>query len=220
MGAVELLQAETTNGAGMLDDLVDMIGASSQRMLAMVNNLLDLARMESGKITLDLQPLALPDLLAECLHALQPVAQIAGVTSRLEAPGGLPEVVADSARLYQVFINLIGNAIKFTGEGGSVTVTCAVLPPDRVRVSIRDTGPGIAPEIMPRLFTRFTQISAPAKRQRRGSGLGLYITRQLVDLHNGAIEVESVPGCGATFGVILPIQPPGANTAAQHNFGE
>ncbi len=120
----------------------------------------------------------------------------------------MPHILGDNARLYEVFINLMGNAIKFTGAHGSVTVTCARHDADHIRVSVEDTGPGIPHEAMSGLFVRFAQVQPPGRHQRRGTGLGLYITRQLVELHGGQVGVESIASCGANFWVLLPLLPP------------
>jgi signal transduction histidine kinase len=116
-------------------------------------------------------------------------------------------VVADRARLTQVVTNLVDNAVKYTGAGGSVQVRVWEQA-DGVRLAVADTGPGIAPEHLPRVFDRFYRLDAARTRSRGGSGLGLAICRELVEAHGGRIWAESVPGAGSVFALALPVQPP------------
>ncbi len=207
LGAVDLLKTGGFDDPANVSDLVEMIGRSGRRMLALANNLLDLARIEAGKTALDLRPMSLPALLRECLEAMEPAAQVKEITCRLECAADLPDIAGDSARLYQVFNNLISNAIKFTPSGGVVTMRCVHDDETTVQVRIQDTGRGIPADELPRLFAKFEQTRTQATRGERGTGLGLYIVKQLVTLHGGRVSVASAVGVGSTFTVTLPAAP-------------
>jgi signal transduction histidine kinase len=210
LGAVDLLKTEDFNDPANTSALVEMIGRSGRRMLALVNNLLDLARIEAGRTTLDLRSMCLPALLRECLEAIEPAALVKEITCRLECAADLPDITGDSAKLYQVFSNLISNAIKFTRSGGVVTIGCACADESTVQVRIQDTGQGIPADELPRLFAKFEQTRTQATRGERGTGLGLYIVKQLVTLHRGTVSVVSTLGVGSTFTVSLPTTPESA----------
>jgi len=181
--------------------------AGARRMDTMIQDLVDSARQEAGQLELRLQLLDLPAFLRDLL------AQQAGVleTGRVEVEvvGELPPVPADPDRLERILVNLLSNALKYSAPGTPVTVRleCAG---DEVVTSVIDRGRGIAPEDLQHLFARY--FRAEAGRGREGLGLGLYITRQLVEAHGGRIWVQSEPGQGSTFGFSLPVAGPGGET--------
>ena len=183
---------------------VERILDGSERLLALVDNLLDFARMEAGRFKVDPEPTALGPLIERVVADLSALAHKHRL--RLSGPGagsGL-RVLADAPRIEQVLMNLVGNAIKFTPEGGSVTV--AIAPEgEMVKVSVTDTGPGIPADALPRLFDKFYQVDGSPTRAHGGTGLGLAIARSLVEAHGGHLVVESAVGEGATFSFTLPV---------------
>ncbi len=207
LGAAELLREVAWESPAARRDLLDMIADAGRRMLELVTNLLELARLEAGGVELKLSSVTLDLLLAECVATLAPVARIKGVGCMFLPGYQVPEIQADNARLYQVFNNLLNNALKFTSAGGQITVTTRRDGPAWVRVDVADTGQGISPEDLPRLFERFKQTRTKATQGEQGAGLGLAIVRQLVMLHHGEITVQSQPGVGTTFSVRLPTAP-------------
>jgi len=179
---------------------VEIVRRAADRMNRMIQDLLDVKRMESGRLTIDARPEPASALINDTIDMLRPLA--AGSTIRLETSidGSLPPVLADTARIQQVLSNLVGNAVKFTPRNGRITV-CAERIDGEVRFGVIDTGPGIPPEQVPHIFGRFWQAKTS---DRRGIGLGLAIAKGIVEAHNGRIWVESHVGLGSTFYFTLP----------------
>ena len=184
-----------------------VIHGEAERMARLVEQLLDLARIESGQLQLARQPVDLAQLLADVYHNLKLHAQAQQIELNLDAAPVAP-VMGDPDRLVQVFTNLLDNALAHTPAGGRVRL--ALRPGEQaVEVVVTDTGKGIAPEEISRIFERFYQVEKSRARAngRRGSGLGLAIVRELVELHNGHIHVHSQLGHGSIFTVRLPLSP-------------
>ncbi|HYO56144.1 PAS domain-containing sensor histidine kinase [Archangium sp.] len=175
------------------------IASSAQRMGRLIEDLLDVARMEGGTLSVDPGPQPTAALLQEAVEALRPLATEVRLSS--EVSGELPPVLADRDRLLQVFSNLLGNALKFTPPGGWITVSARV-EGSWVCFSVRDTGPGISPDALEHLFDRFWQAQ---RGDRRGAGLGLSIAKGIIEAHGGRIWAESEPGHGSTFFFTVPI---------------
>ncbi len=181
----------------------EIVRRAADRMNRMIQDLLDVKRMESGRLTTDLKPELPATLIHDTIDMLRPLA--AGSTIRLEADieDNLPPVLADAARVQQVLSNLVGNAVKFTPRSGRITV-CAEHIEGEVRFGVIDTGPGIPAEQLPHIFGRFWQAKTS---DHRGIGLGLAIAKGIVEAHNGRIWVESHVGLGSTFYFTLPVTP-------------
>jgi signal transduction histidine kinase len=177
-----------------------MIKRAGDRMNRMIQDLLDVARIESGRLSVERTTVAVESLMDEVTTTLRPGVERRGQRLDRRVATGLPAVSADRDRLLQVFSNLVDNAVKFTPAGGTITVT-AEADNRAVRFCVSDTGSGIPPEDVPHLFDRFWQ----AKRtDRRGIGLGLSIVKALVEAHGGLMAVESEPGHGTTFRFSVP----------------
>jgi PAS domain S-box-containing protein len=182
-----------------------VISRSASRMNHLIQDLLDVAVVEAGQLKVERERLSAADLARDALEAQTPLASSSGLETRLEVGRGVRDVWGDRNRLLQVFDNLIGNAVKFTKEGGRITVG-AIAKDQEVVFSVADTGSGIAPESVPRIFDRFWQ--ATTRAGRLGAGLGLPITRGIVEAHGGRIWVESTVGRGSTFFFTIPAVPP------------
>ncbi|MBI2857041.1 MAG: HAMP domain-containing protein [Chloroflexi bacterium] len=199
--AVETLQD------GALDDpqaaltFLSRLGADVDRMAALVSDLLELSRLESGQVSPELARVELGPLVNEVLERLLPVVDGKELRVTVDLPVGLSPVLADREMMRQVVSNLLGNAVKFTPAGGSIAVTAAAAGP-RVAVTVADTGIGIAPEHMARIFERFFKVDR--SRSGVGSGLGLSIARHIVQLHGGEILVSSEEGRGSSFTFTVP----------------
>lgn len=181
---------------------------SGEHLLALINDILDLSQVESGKTVLKISEFPLDKLAYKCLHSLRDFAKNQGVTitSELQIKENSNHFRADHRRVKQILVNLLSNAIKFTPAGGRVTLR--VLIKDKTAIfEIEDTGIGISKEQQPLLFEKFKQLDSPYRRQYGGTGLGLALTKQLVELHGGSIQFESEIGKGTKFTVYLPIQP-------------
>jgi len=192
---------------GALDDppaarrFIDQIQIETDALTQMVTELLELSRIESGRLSLDLKPAAPCDLLNSASKRMQMQAERAGLSLRVECADDLPKVKIDSQRLEQVLVNLIHNAVKFTRAGGEVVLR-GEAGIGEIRFAVRDTGIGIPAEDVSRIFERFYRVDK--SRTGSGTGLGLSIAKHIVEAHGGRIWAESVEGRGSTFYFILP----------------
>jgi two-component system phosphate regulon sensor histidine kinase PhoR len=175
-----------------------------QGLLDTINDLLDVARIESGHGVQQQVPLNLADILRQTVNLLGPKAEEQGLSLELRLPEDLPLVQADERSIEEVFINLISNAINYSPEGGTVAVS-ANKHMEYLEVGVNDTGVGIEAEELPKIFDKFYRVKHPQTRQVIGTGLGLSIVKGIIEAHRGLVEVESKPGVGTTFKVLLPI---------------
>lgn len=183
---------------------VRQIIKAGEHLLALIDQVLDLARIEAGKMTLSLETVSIAGVLDETLPMVQHLARQKGI-GPVDVDVGELGVVADYGRLKQVLLNLLSNAIKYNVPGGSVSVS-AVPADGHVRIAVRDTGRGIAPERMAELFQPFSRLGVESTAIE-GTGIGLAVTKRMVEAMGGALEVESVEGSGSTFHVCLPAAP-------------
>jgi PAS domain S-box-containing protein len=183
---------------------LDIIGDNADRLVTLIDDLLDMARIEAGKIELKCTPLDITPLIHEVARALRPQLAEKGQRLTLNLVPALPAIVGDADRIRQILTNLLSNALKYTPSGGRITIT-ACGDTSHVHVAVQDTGIGLTPEDQGQLFTPFFRAPHEAIQGIGGTGLGLAITRALVELHGGVITVNSVPGQGSTFSVTLPI---------------
>ena len=183
-------------------DNLGIIVAEGERLTGLINDLLDLAKIEAGRFEWHMAPLALDEVVRQALASTAALFEASGLTLDVTVEDGLPPVDGDRDRLVQVLINLVSNAVKFTPAGG---VRVAVSREERgVRVAVTDSGRGIAPDDIERIFEPFRQASDTVPDAPRGTGLGLPISRQIVDAHGGAMGVDSAPGAGSTFWFRIP----------------
>jgi PAS domain S-box-containing protein len=203
LGFAQLLEIDPVEppGEGQKRRL-KLIREAGAHLLQMIGDLLDLTRIESGGMALSLEPVALRRVVAESLEMLRAEADRAQVSVAIE-PGAEVQVRADGTRLRQVVLNLLSNAIKYNRPGGRVELRVFVVGDDEVRLVVRDTGIGIAEPDLPRLFDPFFR-AAGSPGVAEGSGIGLAVTKALVELMGGRIEVQSTPGAGSAFSVVLP----------------
>jgi signal transduction histidine kinase/ActR/RegA family two-component response regulator len=187
-------------------EYVQLIYAGGQHLLSLINEVLDLSRIESGRISLDPQLMEVASVVAEAHAVVKPLADARRITLRDETAGAsLPRIVADPYRLKQILLNLLSNAIKYNREGGLVVVESVRSRPGFLRISVTDTGPGIPPEQQSLLFEPFQRLSAD-RSGIEGTGIGLAIARKLSDLMGGAMGLTSTPGLGSCFYVDLPVE--------------
>ncbi|HEU4523083.1 MAG TPA: response regulator, partial [Thermoanaerobaculia bacterium] len=175
-------------------------------LLGMINDLLDVEKMEAGKTQLNYDELSAADVVACAIEQVALLARESRTTVLSEIAPQMPRFLADEKKITRTLVNLIANAIKFTGRG-TVSVTASPVEPAGVRFTVRDTGPGIAPEAFDRIFEKFGQLDS---RHKIGTGLGLAFCKLAVEAHGGQITVESAPGVGSTFAITLPRTPPSA----------
>jgi signal transduction histidine kinase len=183
----------------------DIIG-SGRHLLSLINDILDLSKVEAGRMDLELTLFNLPAALENALTLMKERASRHQIALELEVDGRLGEVAGDERKVKQILLNLLSNAVKFTPEGGRVELRAA-LADGAVDISVHDTGIGIAPEDQEAIFEEFRQVGGADARQREGTGLGLTLTKRFVELHGGRIWLESEVGKGSTFTFTLPVRP-------------
>ncbi len=209
IGHAEILQDELF---GPLNEhqkrYVDNIVRSARHLLDLVENILDMSKIESGKLELNMQPFDVEEAVQEVHALLAPMAERKEIKVRLRIDPNLRTMVADRLRFKQILYNLMSNAIKFTPNGGRVDVTLERLPDGWVQLTVRDTGIGIPKDHLETIFERFRQLDSSFSREWEGTGLGLSLTREFVRLHGGKIEVQSEVGKGSIFTVLLPEREP------------
>jgi signal transduction histidine kinase/HAMP domain-containing protein len=184
-------------------EVLGHLDRSGRHLLGLINDVLDLSKIEAGAFTLSLAEYSMQDVVQTVATSVEPLAAEKGLRLKLDVPDDLPIGRGDERRLAQVLLNLLGNAIKFT-EAGEVRVTVRT-EVRSFRVSVVDTGPGIPPEHRERIFGEFQQIDASSTRKKGGTGLGLTIARRIVEMHGGRVAVDSVLGLGSTFTFTVPI---------------
>jgi two-component system phosphate regulon sensor histidine kinase PhoR len=199
---IETLEAGALNDSAVARDFLSRADAEVDRLVQMVEELLELSRIESGELPLAQGPVEMAAVVADAVERLRPQAEKQGLSLTLEAAPDLPPVIGDAERLARVVVDLIHNAVKFTPAGGSVHVW-AGLADGRVTVRVSDTGVGIAPEDLPRIFERF--YKGGRGRGGGGTGLGLAVVKHVVEAHGGTVSVESEPGHGSTFSFSIPV---------------
>ena len=182
------------------------IHSSGAHLLSLINDILDLSKVEAGRMELDLSEFDLPALLAAAITLVRERAMRHGIALQLEVAPEVGGIRADERKVKQVLLNLLSNAVKFTPDSGSIRVA-ARRDGGNVEISITDTGPGIAPEDRALVFEEFRQVGGDRARKAEGTGLGLPLAKKFVELHGGEIRLVSTPGQGSTFTVVLPVSP-------------
>ena len=208
IGFSELLEQQIFGGLNPKQtSYVGNVLVSGRHLLQLVNDILDISKVEAGRMDLQYERTPIGSIIDVVRSVIQAVAAKKGIDLEVEVPPSLPEVQIDPGRIKQVLYNLISNAIKFTPRGGVVRLG-ARADDQHLIVTVSDTGVGIAHEDLPRLFREFEQLRQPGGVRPEGTGLGLALTRRLVELHGGRVEVESMLGRGSTFSVHLPLRSP------------
>lgn len=182
---------------------LEMVRNSSQHLLALINDVLDISKIEAGQMDITTEPFLMPDAVRAAVQTVLPLARKKNLPLHVDIARDVGEIVSDRRRVEQILINLINNAVKFTDKG-SVTVSCR-MENGQIRISVRDTGMGIRPENQGKLFKAFQQIDSGTTRQYEGTGLGLSICRKLLEMMGGTIAVESEYSRGSTFSFTLPV---------------
>ena len=200
LGFAQVLEQDDRLDAEQLDNLHE-ISKAGHHLLELINEVLDLAKIESGRINLSMEGLALASLFDECRSMIAPLAASQGLHLDVQPPADLA-VFADRGRLKQVLLNLLSNAVKYNRPGGTIVLTAERMPDARIRLAVRDGGKGIAPDRMAELFQPFNRLDAEAS-QIEGTGIGLSISKRLIEMMGGDIGVESEVGVGSTFWLVL-----------------
>lgn len=183
---------------------LDIVETESTRLADLIDNMMDFARLEAGEALLCIKSVAPKDLAMRAMESIADIAEAKGLSAVLEVEEHLPNLVVDNERIAQVLVHLLNNAVKFTPAGGVVTLTATMSDSD-IEFAVTDTGSGIPPESIERVFDHFTQLGDVITDKPQGTGLGLALCRSIVSLHRGRIWVESKPGQGSTFRFTLPL---------------
>ncbi len=214
IGFIEVLQDSFYGGLNEKQrEYLVFMEKSSRHLLALINDILDLSKVESGKIELELSEFSIKEVIEGSLVMIKEMALQQGISLLVTIDANADiKLTADERKIKQILFNLLSNAVKFTSSGGRVDVTAARRKnpaengePDEIMVCVKDTGYGIKPENMKLLFSRFSQLESPYNKKHEGTGLGLALSKNLVELHNGRIWVESEPGKGSSFIFTIPL---------------
>jgi two-component system sensor histidine kinase BarA len=206
IGFAELLrEGPAGDGDGKVRRYAENILISGRILLEIVNDLLDLAKIEANKVELKLEPVRVEELCETLVEFVRPLAGAKRIEPVFETSGELPLLITDRGKLRQILFNLLSNAVKYSPEGGQVQLTARRLDEHSVELAVIDSGPGIAPENRQLIFEKFRQVDQSATRAHHGTGLGLAIARELAQLLGGQLDVESELGRGSKFWVKLPI---------------
>ena len=194
--------------------------ASGEHLLGVIDNILDLAKADAGKITVDMEEVDLRQVVAVCLRLVRERARAVGVTLSVNYEHRLPLLRADRLKLKQILINLLSNAVKFTERGGAVIIVVAVDGQGGIVLEVRDNGIGMTAEEIPMALAPFCQVEGAMTRRHEGTGLGLPLVKSLSELHGAALELESAPGNGTVATIRFPpertvLEPPA--TARKHS---
>jgi two-component system cell cycle sensor histidine kinase PleC len=202
LGFSELLQLNlVTEKTG---EYARLIHDSGSHLLSLINDILDLSKIEAGKFELRETEVDLAKLIAECITALAPKAAAGQIRMTYDTGDSAPRILADQRAMRQILLNLISNSVKFTGNGGRIHAIAIVLPTGELSISIRDTGIGMSDEDQARVFESFGQGRHDIALTDKGTGLGLPIVKGLVEAHGGSIAIESKVSVGTTVTVMLP----------------
>jgi signal transduction histidine kinase/ActR/RegA family two-component response regulator len=204
LGFAQLMESGSPSPTPSQKRNLEQILKAGWYLLELINEILDLALIESGKVTLSREPVSLAEVMLECRAMIEPQARKRGVGMtfpRFESPFF---VKADRTRVKQVLINLLFNAVKYNKPGGAVAVDCTLSPPDSIRISVRDTGAGLAPEQLAQLYQPFNRLGKEAGAEE-GTGIGLVVTKRLVELMGGVLGADSAVGVGSVFWIELSL---------------
>jgi PAS domain S-box-containing protein len=221
LGAAELLR---TGAHGPLNERqiksVGFLEEAGRHLLSLLSDILDLARIGAERLSLSADPCSLGEVCESALAIVSAEARRKGLALSFLGPAAPVRFVGDARRVRQVLVNLLSNAVKFTPPGGSVELSASAdEDAGEVRLEVHDSGPGIAPGDVPKLFHPFTQLDTRLAREHSGSGLGLALVRSLAELHGGRADVESEPGRGSRFRVVLPWRKPAPRGSDAHAVG-
>ncbi len=204
-GFVETLKTSAKDDPAALVRFLDIIDKQTQRLENLVNDLLILSSIESNEVKMHFMSEPLSKIIYPVIALQKKTIEDKGHQVKVDIAGDLPNVLVDRQRMEQVFLNLLDNAVKFTPPGGNISITAQWEKP-YVRIEVKDNGVGIPAEHLSRVFERFYRVDKARSREAGGTGLGLAIVRQIVNAHQGKIEVESTSGAGSTFRIFLPCQ--------------
>jgi len=200
-------------------EYVGIIMEKGENLLQLITSILDITKIEAGRVRLVLGDVELGQIVRDALSTIAPQARKRGITIGADPAANLPKLHCDREKVRQCLINLVSNAVKFTPPGGTVTVGARPLPGDRVALFVQDTGIGIPPEHLARVWDVFYQVDGSSTREYGGAGLGLAIVKSFVEAHGGEVQAISTPGRGSTFTLVFPERAVSATQVAVRSAG-
>jgi signal transduction histidine kinase len=206
-----LREAAATEGGRTLR-YAENIMASGRMLLGLINDLLDLAKIEAGKLELHLSSVDMADMARNLIDFMRPLAEKKSLQLVAEVPQDIPRIQSDAGRIQQILYNLLSNAVKFTPEGGLVELKLSRVDEEHISIVVRDTGLGIPADKLSTVFEKFRQLDESMTREHSGTGLGLAISKELVSMLGGRISATSEEAKGSVFTVILPVAAPPEQT--------
>ncbi|QDU71615.1 sensor histidine kinase [Mucisphaera calidilacus] len=216
LGFAEVLSESLSARTGPVDEkrkrYVGNILASSRHLLNLINDLLEVAKIEAGRVEVRIAPVSVDDLTEGLINLMRLQAENRSIALKRRVEPDLPILETDANKLQQILFNFLSNAVKFTPDMGTITLSASLIPeiphtkPAQVRLSVSDTGPGIAPEDQQKIFEKFTTLDPSVTKEHGGTGLGLTICSELAELLGGSIELDSELGKGATFSLLVPVK--------------
>lgn len=206
IGFSDLMQREMLGPLGNQQyvDYIRDINQSGSHLCDVINDILDLSKIEAGQLELHEEEIDFRAAVERCIRVVSPRAEENGLTLEIKVAESLPHIIGDETKLKQILINLMSNAVKFTEQGGTVTVEAGLDNPGNILISVVDTGIGIMPEDIPKILRPFEQVDSSLSRLHEGTGLGLPLTKSLVELHGGELRLQSTPGEGTAVIVVIP----------------
>ena len=222
IGFSEIISSEILGPVGSPNyrDYAEDIHHSGQHLLALINDILDLSKVESGAEELYEEKIEIPDLVRSTLRLVKQRAETSGIEIELDIRDDLPLLWADERKLKQILVNLLTNAVKFTGPGGKIVLTAWCRVESGFVFQVIDNGVGIAPEDIPKALSQFGQVDSALNRKHEGTGLGLPLSKSLVELHGGSLDLQSKVGVGTTITIRLPARRIGRKSEATCSTGK
>jgi two-component system, cell cycle sensor histidine kinase PleC len=205
IGFSDMLNTQTVTSAEKVQQYSGYIKQAAEHLLALINGILDVSKIQAGKLSVDREPIELAPILKACLLIVEAKAREKSITVESNVAPNLPRILGDQLRLKQILINLLGNAVKFTPEKGRIHVESAILQPGYAVISVTDTGIGMSPTEVETAMRPFGQIDTAFNKRHEGTGLGLPIAYALARLHGGDLRIDSQRGVGTRVSIILPV---------------
>ncbi len=205
IGFSDMLATKTVTGPEKVVQYASYIQQAAEHLLALINGILDVSKIQAGKLSVDLEPISLSYVLEPCLLITDAKAKEKNVTIETHIAENLPLLLADPLRLKQILINLLSNAVKFTPEWGRIRVDANLRAEDSVTISVTDTGPGMSPDEVDTAMRPFGQVDSGFNKRHEGTGLGLPIAYALSKLHGGDLQIHSSKGVGTRVTVLIPL---------------
>jgi two-component system cell cycle sensor histidine kinase PleC len=212
IGFSDMLYTQTVTSPEKVQQYSGYIKQAAEHLLALINGILDVSKIQAGKLSVDKEPIELNPILSSCLLIVEAKARDKGITVDSSIAPDLPKIMGDGLRLKQILINLLGNAVKFTPESGRINVRAERLQHDYALISVTDTGVGMSPSEIETAMRPFGQIDTAFNKRHEGTGLGLPIAYALARLHGGDLRIDSQKGVGTRVSIILPLDVPEAES--------